>query len=224
MPELLDLFCCEGGAGEGYRRAGFNITGIDHERQTRYPGRFIQWDALEFVKKYGHRYDAVHASPPCQKYSRSKHTHSKEHPDLLQPTRDALEELGKPYIIENVYGADMTNIVTLCGATFGLTATDTDGTPLVLRRHRLFESNEWLWPAECEHLGYVDRGYKIAGVYGAGCRTQESAKERGGGYTPSKEVAERLLGIDWMSAHGLTQAIPPAYTEYLGKQLIEILS
>lgn len=224
MFELLDLYCCEGGAGEGYRRAGFNITGIDKERQTRYPGRFIQWDAIDYVIKYGYRYDAFHASPPCQPFSRSKHTHNKEYEDLLDPTRKVLEEIGKPYIIENVYGAPMSNAVTLCGAKFGLTAIDTDGTPLVLRRHRLFESNEWLWPAECEHLGYVDRGYKIAGVYGAGSRTQESAKERGGGYTPSKEVAEQLLGIDWMSIHGLTQAIPPAYTEYLGKQLIEILS
>src|SRR3989304_4421538 len=104
--KLLDLFCCEGGAGEGYRRAGFDVTGGDNQPQPRNPHRFILADALEYVREHGHEYDAIHASPPCQHYSwATPKGHHEKHPDLIAATREALTATGKPYIIENVGGA-----------------------------------------------------------------------------------------------------------------------
>jgi DNA (cytosine-5)-methyltransferase 1 len=222
---LLDLFCCEGGAGAGYAAAGFDVTGVDLNPRfaKRYPFTFVEGDALEYVAAHGADYDVIHASPPCQLYSVTRHTHSVEHPDLVAPTRAALEATGRPYVIENVVGAPLINPITLCGAAFGLTAVDVDGAPVVLRRHRLFESNVWLWPVECTHLAYVDRGYRIAGVYGAGSRSVEAARIRGGGYTPAKAVAAELMGAPWMTMAGLQQAIPPAYTRYLGEQLLTLV-
>lgn len=225
-PRLLDLFCCEGGAAMGYHRAGFDVVGIDLERRGhRYPFEFIQADAIAYVLEHGHEYDAIHASPPCQLYSVTHNAHnSKKHPDLVDPTRDAILSTGKPYIIENVPGAPLIDPITLCGAAFDLTATDIDGTALVLRRHRLFESNVWLWPVECACLIYKDLGYRVAGAYGNGSETPEAAKIRQGGYTPKPAVRAELLGIDWMTRNGLSQSIPPAYTQYLGEQLIEHLT
>lgn len=222
-PRLLDLFCCEGGAAMGYHRAGFDVVGIDIEnRAKRYPFEFIQADAIEYALKHGHEFDAIHASPPCQAYSITKHSHDKEHPDLVEPTRDALRATGRPYIIENVPGAPLIDPITLCGSSFDLTATDDDGTRLVLKRHRLFESNVHLWPVECLCLLYKDRGYQVGGAYGGGSADRTHAREvRRGGYTPGKSVRGGLLGIDWMTLHGLSQSIPPAYTEYLGTQLLE---
>lgn len=221
----------------GYHRAGFDVVGVDlfkHKdakgrtvghSQSRYPFHSIQSDAIEYVKAHGHEYDAIHASPPCQLYSVTHNAHQKkDHPDLVEPTREALKATGKPYIIENVPNAPLIEPITLCGAAFDLTATDIDGTPLVLRRHRLFESNVWLWPVECACLTYKDRGYKVAGAYGNGSETPEAAKIRSGGYTPKPAVRAALLGIDWMTRNGLSQSIPPAYTEYLGKQLLEALT
>jgi DNA (cytosine-5)-methyltransferase 1 len=225
MPRLLDLFCGEGGAARGYARAGFDVDGVDQNPNVgrRYPYTFSPGDALEYARTFGRQYDVIHASPPCQLYSVSHNAHTKQHPDLLAPTRDVLDELGVPYVIENVPGAPMLNPITLCGAAFGLTATDIDGTPLVLRRHRLFESNLWLTPVECECLIYRDRGFKVGGAYGNGSETPEQAKVRGGGYTPVPAVRAELLGIGWMTRNGLSQSIPPAYTQYLGEQLLEHL-
>jgi DNA (cytosine-5)-methyltransferase 1 len=222
---LLDLFCCEGGAGAGYARAGFDVTGVDVKAQRRYPFTFHQADALEYVAEHGHKYDVIHASPPCQAYSITKHTHSVKHPDLLGPTRDALVATGKPYVIENVPGAPLDHPVTLCGASFGLTATDKDGAQLVLRRHRLFESNVWLSPVECECLVYKDRGYQIGGVYGGGSQDKHDAKHRRhGGYTPGKPVMSSLIGAKWMTLHGLAQSIPPAYTAYIGTEVLAAMA
>lgn len=221
-PRLLDLFCCEGGAGMGYHRAGFDVVGVDIAPQTRYPFEFHQADAIEFVKEHGHEFDAIHASPPCQAYSITRHTHDKEHPELVEPTRAALVATGKPYVIENVEGAPLLNPLTLCGSEFDLRATDTDGTPLRLERHRLFESNVWLLGnGGCRH----DRRVQVAGAYGGGSSDRRHAKEvRRGGYTPAKEVRGALLGVDWMTLHGQAQCIPPAYTEHIGRQLIEHLT
>src|SRR4051812_9767099 len=113
-PRLLDLFCGQGGAGEGYARAGFDVVGVDLDPQPRYPHPFEQGDALEYVKANGHQFDVVHASPPCQAYSITRHTHHVTHPELIEPTRAALVATGLPYVIENVEGAPLLDPVTLC--------------------------------------------------------------------------------------------------------------
>lgn len=222
-PRLLDLFCCEGGAAAGYARAGFDVVGVDLDPRfaKRYPFEFHAGDAIEFVKAHGHEFDAIHASPPCQAYSITKHTHSNTHPMLIDPTRDALIATGRPYVIENVVGAPLVNPLMLCGSEFDLTTTDTDGLPLRLERHRLFESNVFLiGNGGCRH----DRRVQVAGAYGGGSSDRRHAKEvRRGGYTPAKEVRAALLGVDWMTLHGMSQSVPPAFTEHIGAQLIDHL-
>ncbi len=220
---LLDLFCCAGGAGMGYHRAGFEVVGVDLEPQKNYPFEFHQGDALEYLTAHAAEFDVIHASPPCQTYSITSHAHTSEHPDLLAPTRQALIESGKPYVIENVEGAPLIDPLCLCGSEFELRAEDVDGKPLVMRRHRLFESNVWLMGAGgCRH-----DNTQIAGSYKASRhRTPEQRDNpaRRGGYTPALSVRAALLGIDWsMNEHELAQAIPPAYTEWIGRQLIEAL-
>jgi len=225
---LLDLFSGEGGAALGYMRAGWEVTGIDRKPACgrHYPGTFVAGDALEYLAEHWRDYDAIHASPPCQLYSQSRHSHNKTHPDLVPPTREALKATTLPWIIENVPGAPLRTPVTLCGAYFGLTATDVDGTRLVLRRHRLFESNVWLTPTPCYCVAYRHRGYRIGGSYGGGSVSRDKAKIRRGGYTPAKAETEQLMGVPagMMSRYGLRQAIPPAYTEYLGHYLAEHMS
>lgn len=231
-PRLLDLFCCEGGAGTGYSRAGFDVTGVDIEPRfrKRYPFKFHASDAITYVERHGHEYDVIHASPPCQAYSITKHSHHAEHPMLIEATREALLATGRPYVIENVVGAPLLNPLTLCGTQFGLTATDADGTPLVLQRHRLFESNIFLLaPGPCLHKEYADAGYSVGGVYGGGSQDRHFARnvEGGfaknvrGGYTPHVSVRRELVGAEWMTMHGLSQSIPPAYTEFIGAQILD---
>lgn len=220
-PRLLDLFCCQGGAAIGYARAGWDVVGVDVKTQRHYPYEHHVADALEFPLD---GFDAIHASPPCQAYSITKHTHSVEHPDLLAATRERLVASGLPYVIENVPGAPLLHPVTLCGASFGLTATEDDGTPLVLKRHRLFESSVLLYAPPCACAAYAADGYRVAGAYGGGSRDSWYARNvRHGGYTPSKEMQERLIGCTHMTLHGLAQAVPPAYTEWLGRQLLAVL-
>ena len=229
-PRLLDLFCCEGGAGKGYSDAGFDVVGVDIEHQRRYPFRFFQGDALAVLSNLLDGYllgnfelgdfAAIHASPPCQAYSITKHSHSVQHVELIEPVREALIALGKPYVIENVPGAPLRDPLTLCGTEFGLKATDADGEVLWLKRHRLFESNVDLWGAG----GCNCTGRTIGGVYGGGSSDRNHAKEvRRGGYTPGKEVRARLIGCDWMTLHGLSQSIPPAYTKHIGEQLLAVV-
>lgn len=221
-PRLLDLFCCEGGAGMGYSRAGFEVVGVDLGAQRRYPFEFHQADALAYLTEHGTSFDVIHASPPCQAYSVTRHTHSVNHPELVEPVRAALIALGKPYVIENVVGAPLRDPLTLCGTEFGLTTPDDDGTVLYLRRHRLFESNVLLFGAGgCRCPEFKRRGWSCAGAYGGGSSDRRHAAEvRRGGYTPSKNHRAKLLGIDWMTLHGQAQSIPPAYTEWLGVQLL----
>jgi len=218
-PRLLDLFCGAGGASKGYHDAGFEVVGVDINNQRNYPYEFHKADAMTFPLD---GFDFIHASPPCQAYSITKHTHGKEHPDLLAPTRQRLQESGLPYVIENVIGAPMPGSVILCGAYFGLTATDTDGSKLVLKRHRQFESNVQLKKYPCFCAAYKSAGYKVGGVYGGGSTDRHHAEHvRHGGYTPAKSVREELMGIDWMSMAALNQSIPPIYTKFIGIQLLE---
>lgn len=228
-PKGLDLYSGAGGASFGYHLAGFDMTGVDNRTMRNYPFHFIQADALEYVAEHGQEYAFVAASPPCQAYSVTRHSHGKEHPDLLGPTRDLLIATGLPWVIENVVGAPMTNYVELCGAAFGLEATDEDEAPLVLRRHRLFETNWMVWnPPQCECARYRRAGVMVGGVYGAGPSNRAKTPWKGyghrrGGYTPKQHVRAELMGIDWMTQAELSQAIPPAYTKWLGERLIASL-
>lgn len=169
-PVLLDLFCCAGGAGKGYHDAGFQVIGVDIDPQPRYPYTFFQADAIEFAREFGSLFDVVHASPPCQTFSRTKTLHDNEHPDLVEDTRLALQASGRPYVIENVVGAPLIDPIKLSGQHFNMTTEDVDGVPLKLVRHRLFESNIDLSVPDEFH---ANRDIQTASIYGAG-----------GGWTP----------------------------------------
>lgn len=212
-PKLLDLFCGAGGAGEGYRRAGFDVTGVDNRPMPNNPHTFIQADALEYVAAHGHEYDAIHASPPCQRYSIANNIHGRDdHPDLIDPVRELLIESGKPYVIENVPGSPLINYVQVCGLSLGLN----------VKRHRWFESNLMLFGTPCgKHKGdwllvfghtVLERGHVIGVAKGGGpvIRRKHTTTARG----------REAMGIDWMNRDELSQAIPPAYTEFIGKQLL----
>jgi DNA (cytosine-5)-methyltransferase 1 len=208
-PRLLDLFCGAGGAGMGYHRAGFEVVGVDIKPQPRYPFMFVQGDALEFVRRNGKHFDAIHASPPCQAHTSLRRLQGgKEYPDLVAPTRDALRAAGLPYIVENVVGAPLMNPVQLCGSSFGLD----------LRRHRLFESNAVLLVPACDHAWQTPRFRSLD----ARQKSLSSVIGVHGHMNYSGEFALRCaaMGIDWMTNAELTQAIPPAYTEHLGHQLL----
>jgi DNA (cytosine-5)-methyltransferase 1 len=212
---LLDLFCCQGGAAKGYHDAGFKVIGVDINPQPRYPFEFHQADAFEFLKEHGRAFDAIHASPPCQAFTALRSApNAKSHPDLIEPTRNALTSLDVPWIIENVPGAPLHDPTLLCGSMFGL------GIPgYQLRRHRLFESNVPLSSLECAHAG------RVIGIYGSHVRSRSDY--RGGADFPGEDklsLARRALGIDWMDWAGLSQSIPPAFTEHLGKQLLAVLT
>lgn len=217
-PRLLDLFCGAGGAGEGYRRAGFDVTGVDIKPMPNNPHTFIQADALEYLEAHGHEYDAIHASPPCQRYStiaiqqQARGVVTKEYPDLVAPTRELLQASGKPYVMENVPNAPLHTTILLCGSMFGLD----------VRRHRLFESNVMLFQPHCQHDRQTPRfrslnkrrNGKLACVVGVHGHVN---------YAGEWELRKKAMGIDWMSSDELSQAIPPAYTEYIGRQLITIV-
>ena len=208
-PRLLDLFCGGGGAAMGYARAGFEVVGVDINRQPNYPFEFIQADATTYPLD---GFDVVHASPPCQLYTRKaadwgrKRNHWIEHPDLVGPTRDRLAASGLPYVIENVPGAPLDAQLMLCGSMFGLR----------IRKHRLFEAN-WplpVAPAPCHHVDLYNPW-------------------QGAGRSAVKLRA--AMGIDWLAISGgasrkkgvtgdLFNAIPPAYTEHIGRAWIERLT
>lgn len=240
-PRLLDLFCCAGGAGAGYAAAGFDVFGVDIDPQPRYPywfhrgdaldvlARLVAGDGVEFTHPDGrtqtiHLADvvAIHASPPCQLYTvaGALPTNPIDHPDLLPPTRDALETLGIPYIIENVPGAPMRDYITLCGSEFGLIAHDRDGVGVQLRRHRQFESNVWLMGAGgCQHIP----GMVTASIFGHGGGMHTDRRDdptRAKGYIPHDAVCRQLLQVDWMTKREMSECIPPAYTEFIGRQLL----
>lgn len=191
-PRLLDLFCGAGGAAVGYHRAGFDVVGVDIKPQKHYPFEFHQADALEYVAEHGREFDAIHASPPCQRYSAIQHITRNKHkwPDLLAPTRDAIAAW--PHVIENVVGAPMRVDVLLCGSFFGLG----------MIRHRIFETTAKLpmLTKTCNHENMYDPWH-----YGTRQREEMSAG----------------MGIDWeMTRDEVREAIPPAYTEWIGRQLM----
>ena len=210
-PRLLDLFCGAGGCSVGYHRAGFDVTGVDIEPQKHYPFEFIQADAMTFPLD---GFDAIHASPPCQLYSVANNIHGRtDHPDLVAPTRDRLIAAGLPYVIENVPGAPLRGAFTLCGLSFGLG----------VKRHRLFESSVFMMVPPCgDHRGdwLLVFGHTVL------TRGHVVGKAKGGGNTIRREHVgtdrgREAMGIDWMTRDELSQAIPPAYCEFIGARLLE---
>ena len=216
-PLLLDLFCGAGGAAMGYWRAGFDVVGVDIAPQPRYPFPFIQADALLAVQWF-EKADAIHASPPCQGYlnehfrvTPSGHVR-RDHPRLIEPTRERLRGAGVPYVIENIPSAraHLRNPYMLCGSSFGL----------AVRRHRLFETSFAILALPCAHHEQREPKYptqfrpkngqnplsRVVQVYGNG---------------KSACLWPAAMGIDWMRRSELAQAIPPAYTEFIGAQLLQ---
>jgi len=232
-PRILDLYCGEGGAGWGYFLAGCDVFGVDlnddlsHRLKRprprplkRYPFPSREADALAFLEAGGWRgFDAIHASPPCQKFSSITRINTRlaldELPDLIGPTRDLLAAIGLPFIIENTEHAPLREPVKICGSMFD--------PPLDVQRHRLFESNWPLappaWP--CRHKLWTPRFHaadyrgrrsgrlmKVVPVYG------------GTRFAGDNDLRRRAMEIDWMTSHGLKEAIPPRYTEFIGRQLL----
>jgi DNA (cytosine-5)-methyltransferase 1 len=211
-PRLLDLFCGGGGASVGYHRAGFDVVGVDNRPQPRYPFEFHLADALEYPLD---GFDVIHASPPCQAHSALNIINDKTYPDLIPATRDALITWGGPYVIENVPGAPLRDPLVLCGSEFGLQTTTERHGEVWLKRHRLFESNVWLWGAG----GCYCYGKLTVPVYGHGAGGNR-VNMRGPGVA---QASREVMGIDWMNRNELDQAIPPAYCEFIGAQLVAAL-
>jgi len=226
-PRLLDLFCGAGGAAMGYHRAGFDVVGVDIAPQPNYPFEFIQEDALEYLRvnliprlRWPHTADlpaAIHASPPCQRYSTATKRNGTQnaHPDLIGPTRELLKATGLPYAIENVPNAPLRYDYGLCGTAFQLTA---DG--YRLKRHRWFECS---WRPDrvtlCDCVPTA--GMPVMDVTGGGPTHKPRTDGKGGRpYKGTADQARRIMGIDWMTKAELNEAIPPAYTEFIGHQLL----
>jgi DNA (cytosine-5)-methyltransferase 1 len=190
----------------GYHRAGWQVTGVDITPQPRYPFEFIQADALDYLLAHGHEYDAIHASPPCQDHSTlSSRTESHETKHLLGATIDALEALGRPYVVENVMGARMPTDLVLCGSMFGLR----------VYRHRRFL---------IRHDGLLHAPTHPRHVVKTSTKKRRRDWEAGMNISVTGDIGTSIggpaMGIDWMNGRELSQAIPPAYTEFIGLQLL----
>lgn len=214
-PKLLDLYCCQGGASVGYHRCGFDVTGVDIDPQPRYPFKFHQADALEFFANHANEYQAWHASPPCQAHTNAWKLQKNFHRDFIPDVRRMFTETNRyrvrsgvpavPWVIENVPGAPLLNPVELCGPMFGLRTY----------RHRLFESNLNLTvPEHPQHatattkMGRVPRDGEFMHVVGN---------------FSGVDKAREVMGMPWANRDGLREAIPPAYTSFIGEQLISWL-
>jgi DNA (cytosine-5)-methyltransferase 1 len=203
-PKLLDLFCGAGGAAMGYHRAGFDVVGVDIVPQRHYPFEFHQADAMTFPLD---GFDAIHASPPCQRFSAMSACRrglASIYPDLVGPLRERLVATGTPYIIENVRGAPLINPTMLTGSMFGLP----------LKRDRMFETS---FPLPLMLAAHHDRPVGRAGHWRPGALISVS-----GNCSPIS-LAREAMGIDWMNRNELSEAIPPAYAEWIGAQLLEAL-
>ena len=216
-PRLLDLFCGAGGAAVGYHRAGFEVVGVDIAKQPHFPFEFHQADALTFPLD---GFDAIHASPPCQHYTRLRTLpwlRDRVYWESIPPTMALVRASGVPWVVENVESRAAANALGsawfLCGTMFGLRWDD----GRQLYRHRIFASSEFaLAPAHPRHesvlvagpplknRGRLNNGYVVGG-HQNGLR------------------AKNALGIDWMTGNELSQSVPPAYTLWIGAQLLRAL-
>lgn len=207
--KLLDLYCCAGSASFGYKQAGFDVVGVDIDPQPHYRGAFVQSDALSYLREHWMEYDVVHASPPCQAYSQASaqfRADGKKYVDLVAETRTALKETGLPYIIENVPGSPLINPIMLCGSMFGMRTY----------RHRLFESNIDL--VEPFHPTHVAKNAKM------GRRPKENEFIQYVGHFSGVGLVKEMTGMTWLNRYELAQSIPPQYTRYLGRLLMEYLN
>jgi DNA (cytosine-5)-methyltransferase 1 len=215
-PRLLDLFCGAGGAAQGYADAGYAVLGVDEAEQPRYPFGFVRADAMKLLGAYAAwgapftGFEVIHASPPCHDHS-TLVARSGENGTgwLLRETLRLLDAIGLPYVVENVSGADMSNSITLCGSSFGL--------PVWRHRKFIVSPPLTLVPPCAHHLAP-----KPIDVTGTGSRRVGGREDGGGGNSRKpRNLAEAraALGIDWMTRRELSQAIPPAYTEWIGRHL-----
>lgn len=204
-PLLLDLCCCQGGASKGYADLGFTIVGIDKDPQPRYPYEFHQGDALQFLRDNGKEFDAIHASFPCQAFTKAWKIRKNEHPDLVTPGRQLLLEIGKPWVMENVPGAPLINPVELCGCMFP---------SLGVYRERWFEVSDDVVLRQPTHRPHDDKITKM------GRPPKEGERMHIVGNFSGVPKGRQAMGIDWMSRDGLREAIPPAYTRHVGRELM----
>lgn len=219
-PRLLDLFCCGGGAGRGYQLAGFHVTGVDIHPQPRYRGdRFVQGDALAYLAEHWREYDAIHASPPCQKYTPLNAYNQLDYPDLVAPTRELLHATDRPWVMENVPQAPLIDPIVLCGPMFGLR----------VYRHRGFESNLTLTPpphpahtALCARNGYLPTPERpFMSIHG------------GRHSIAWQHAACDALEVPWLKVPAggdaktaireVSEAIPPSYSRWIGTRLLAAL-
>lgn len=213
---LLDLFCGAGGAAVGYHRAGFEVVGCDIAPQPNYPFTAVRcsWDAIP-IEEIRVRFDAVHASPPCQGYSTQTADPSK-HSRLIDEVRERLIEVGLPYVIENVEGArkHMRNPIRMCGSSFGLD----------VRRHRYFESNVPIVGKPCDHAWQTPRFRSLdMSMVRAGRLASVVGVHGHINYSGEAELRRKAMGIDWMTDTELVESVPPAYTEHIGRQFVALL-
>jgi DNA (cytosine-5)-methyltransferase 1 len=202
---VLDVYCCQGGASMGYYLAGYDVVGVDRDDQPRYPFPFIQGDAIEYILAHGHEYDLIAGSPPCQRYTRAQQIRGREHPDLIEPTRKAIQTVGRPYIMENVEGAPLLDSVLLCGTMFGLRTY----------RHRQFESSL--------PLGTKLHPRHLAPVAKMGRAVRPGEFMHIVGNFTGVDLAREIMGMPWASRDGLREAIPPVYAQFLGEQAAELI-
>jgi len=218
-PRLLDLFCGAGGAAMGYARAGFEVVGVDIKPQPRYPFEFLQMDALEYLDAWPRyqdgepwqgSFDAIHASPPCQLFSAYQRANRRqgEHLNLIPETRELLRATGLPYVIENVEGAPLEDPVTICGVSMGLE----------VRRHRLFETSFPMIAPKCACGGWMPAKFNRGSRH---IRPNDRRTVAVGEGRIPLETQQKAMEIDWMAVPELSQAIPPAYTELIGHQLLQ---
>jgi DNA (cytosine-5)-methyltransferase 1 len=221
-PRALDLFCGAGGAAKGLHSAGFEVVGVDIRPQPRYPFEFHRANALTFPTD---GFDFIWASPPCQAHSAMRTMHNAlDHDDLIPQTRAKLIASGLPWCMENVVGAPLINPLLLCGSMFGLGVVDAE-----LRRHRLFETSALILAPQCQHEarpvvgvygGHIrNRKRRTIGIYGEGARDSRRKLDKG---VPdfTVEQGREAMGIDWMTTAELSQAIPPAYAEFIGRAVL----
>ncbi|MEU9960539.1 SAM-dependent methyltransferase [Streptomyces sp. NPDC050982] len=209
-PRLLDLFCKQGGAAKGYDDSGFDVTGVDKDLQPRYPFRFVQADAIAFVLEHGTEFDFIHASPPCQFDSDCQRIRGNAHPDLIAPTRAALEATGRPWVMENVGGAvpKLREPVMLCGPMVHLATY----------RHRFFETGGGFTLVQPDHPEHTVPQAKMGRPIPPGWYGQFV------GHFSGVPHARRVMNVPWMNRDGISECIPPAYAEHIGRAALTTLA
>ena len=211
-PRLLDLFCGAGGASAGYAAAGFDVTGVDIAPSPRYPWPTIRADALALEPEFLQRFDAIHASPPCQRWSSATGPdRARNYPDLIAPVRNLLSRAARPWVIENVERAPLRAPAVLCGTAFP---------GLRVIRHRAFETNFPLDAPPCRPHPRVHTHDRRRRQYGATSEFRDYVQVTGGGNCSLAAARDAMGGCEWMTKSEINQAVPPAYTRFVGRALL----